>query len=244
MTWQLAAVLSVLGAAAGAAAVSPGLVRTVVCAVLAVPFAFIVVWRLGALVVVVITPPDSRTRPSDHRADRRLPLYSVLVPLVNEASAVPGLIEAIDRLDYPRDRLEVLLVLEAADGNTRRAVASRPLPPGFHVVVVPDGAPRTKPKALAYAITQATGDFVVVYDAEDTPAPSQLLRAAAEFDRGGPELGCLQARLDIDRRQRGWLARQFALEYAALFHGLLPVLAAWRLPIPLGGTSNHFRGIA
>ena len=40
---------------------------------------------------------------------------------------------------------------------------------------------------------------------------------------------------------RNGLQRQFAIEYAVLFDGLLPWLGARNLPIPLGGTSNHFR---
>lgn len=109
------------------------------------------------------------------------------------------------------------------------------------MVTVPPGGPRTKPKALTYGLPFARGDFVVVFDAEDRPEPDQLRRAAAAF-RDNPELGCVQARLQPDHLG-SWLARMFALEYAANFEILLPALAARRLPLPLGGTSNHFPGI-
>lgn len=51
----------------------------------------------------------------------------------------------------------------------------------------------------------------------------------------------LQAQLVITNGRQNWLAAQFAGEYAGLFTVLLPALARWRLPMPLGGTSNHFR---
>jgi cellulose synthase/poly-beta-1,6-N-acetylglucosamine synthase-like glycosyltransferase len=129
-------------------------------------------------------------------------------------------------------------VVEADDQPTAAAVARQHLPPHFEVVSVPAGRPRTKPKALAYALAFARGDYVVVFDAEDRPEPDQLRRAAAAF-RDSPGVGCFQARLTPDNRD-SLLTRLFALEYAANFDVLLPALASWRVPLPLGGTSNHF----
>jgi cellulose synthase/poly-beta-1,6-N-acetylglucosamine synthase-like glycosyltransferase len=106
---------------------------------------------------------------------------------------------------------------------------------------VPDRQPRTKPKALNYALQFARGDFVVVYDAEDRPQRDQLRRAWEAFRRAPPGLGCLQAQLNIYNPWDGWfLTRQFTIEYSALFDAVLPALERLRLPVPLGGTSNHF----
>jgi cellulose synthase/poly-beta-1,6-N-acetylglucosamine synthase-like glycosyltransferase len=131
-------------------------------------------------------------------------------------------------------------VVEAASVDTLEAVRSRLGDPRVSLVSVPDTAPRTKPKALDFALPLCRGEFVVVYDAEDQPDPDQLWKAALRF-RDAPDLACLQARLVIDNGRQNWLAALFAGEYAALFTVLLPALARWRLPIPLGGTSNHFR---
>ncbi len=110
--------------------------------------------------------------------------------------------------------------------------------PHFEVITVPPGGPRTKPKALTYALSFVRADYVVVFDAEDRPEPDQLRKAAAAF-RERPHLGCVQARLAPDNDD-SWLARMFAVEYAANFEVLLPALAEWGAPLPLGGTSNHF----
>ncbi len=171
-------------------------------------------------------------------ADHRLPTYSVLVPLYREARVVADLVSHLQRVDYPSAKLQVLLIVEADDLATRAAVGVASLPPHFETVVVPAGGPRTKPKALTYALPFVRGKYVVVFDAEDRPELDQLRRAAAAFN-DAPGLGCVQARLTPDNEE-SWLARMFAVEYAANFEVLLPALAERCAPLPLGGTSNHF----
>jgi cellulose synthase/poly-beta-1,6-N-acetylglucosamine synthase-like glycosyltransferase len=176
--------------------------------------------------------------------DDEVPVYTVLVPMFHEAGMVRELVAALDRIDWPRDRLDIKLIVEAADpvtAATARATADRA---PYEVVVVPSLGPQTKPKALAFALPFARGEYVTVYDAEDRPHPRQLREAYAAFSRSAPDVACLQSPVVIDNREAGILARLFAVEYAALFDGLLPALAELGLPLPLGGTSNHFRRAA
>ena len=173
--------------------------------------------------------------------DDEAPFYSVLVPLYREANMVPHLIAALDLLDYPRSKLEILVLVETDDVATRSALSEIALSSPYRVLVVPDGKPRTKPRALNVGLMMARGTLVTVYDAEDRPAPDQLRRAAQRFDGAPAHLACLQARLRIMNGGRSRLARAFAIEYASLFELFNVGLARWRLPIPLGGTSNHFR---
>jgi cellulose synthase/poly-beta-1,6-N-acetylglucosamine synthase-like glycosyltransferase len=193
--------------------------------------------RLFALVSVI----EGARRPLRAPSLPALPTYAVLVPLYRETAIVPDTIAAMQALDYPADRLDILLVCEDDDADMLAVIDAIALPALMRVVAVPAGNPRTKPKALNYALTDVTADLVVIYDAEDVPEPDQLRCAAARFLDGDGRLGCLQARLNIYNVHDGWLTRQFTLEYSALFDGLLPALQRLRLPIPLGGTSNHFR---
>ncbi len=231
--WQVVALFVALGCLPGVAIVDHAAARAVAEFAFLLPFLGLSIWRLAALFGTRVPPRARRLRGED------LPSYSVLVPLVDEAAALPGLVAALDRLDYPRDRLEILLLLEERDAATRAAAARLVLPPWFKVLVVPDRPPRTKPKALAFGLYVARGEIIAVYDAEDTPEPLQLQRAAARLV-ADPRLGCVQASLVIHNARAGWFARHFALEYRALFSGLLPRLEAWGAPVPLGGTSNHF----
>lgn len=190
------------------------------------------VWKLAAAF--------GRQRPLrlERVPDSKLPTYTLLVPLYQEADIVEDLIRHLGGLDYPTAKLQVLIVLEADDRASRAAIDREKLPPHFETIVVPPVGPRTKPKALTYALAFARGDIVVVFDAEDRPEPDQLRKAAAAF-RERPDLGCVQARLIPDNRGT-WLARMFTIEYAANFEVLLPGLARLGVPLPLGGTSNHF----
>jgi glycosyltransferase XagB len=173
--------------------------------------------------------------------DRRLPVYSVVVALHREARVVAQLVAALAAIDYPRGKLDVKLVIEQDDRATRLAIEALDLPPTYEIVVAPAGWPRTKPRALNIALPLARGELLVIFDAEDAPAPGQLREAAERFLRAPRELACLQARLAIDNIEDSWLTRLFAIEYAVLFDVVNPGLAGLGLPLPLGGSSNHFR---
>ncbi|MGZ9113356.1 MAG: glycosyltransferase family 2 protein, partial [Brevundimonas sp.] len=202
-------------------------------------FLAVALWRTVLILLSAAAPPP----PPEPAV---WPRYTVVAALYQEAEVISQLIDRLSRLDYPADRLQGLLVLEAHDHDTIAAALATPQPDWLEVFVVPAGKPQTKPRALNCALAHATGDLLTVYDAEDEPDPLQLREAAARFaaDPTG-RLACLQAPLRI---RRSWtsdaspfLDRQFAAEYASLFETALPGIARLGLPFPLGGTSNHFR---
>lgn len=170
-----------------------------------------------------------------------LPTYTVLVPMYREPEVLPILAAALRRLDYPLAKLDVKLVLEADDEATIAAAKALDLEGIFEIVVVPPSEPRTKPKACNYALQLATGEYLVIYDAEDKPEPDQLKKAVAAFRKADPRTACLQARLNFYNADENWLTRMFTLDYSLWFDLMLPALDRFRMPIPLGGTSNHFR---
>ncbi len=196
----------------------------------------VIVFRLAAPLLRPAPVPRGTPVP-----DAELPVYTVLVALYRETNVVPRLVRALAGLDYPASKLDLKFVIEADDTATAAALAALPLPARFEVVTAPPGLPRTKPRALNVALPLARGEHLVVYDAEDVPDPGQLKAAAALFRAGPPRLACLQGRLVIDNTDDSWLTRCFTLEYAALFDVLLPLLTAAHLPVPLGGTTTHFR---
>ncbi|QUS37941.1 glycosyltransferase [Tardiphaga alba] len=220
-----------------AALVFPSLLGEAIwTAFLTVAFLAFAVFRLlGGLVPHLPEPKPSRL------PDARLPVYTVMVALYREATSVAPLMQAIENLDYPREKLDVILVTEADDDVTRRAIARLGIKPHVHVVTVPAIGPQTKPKALNYALPFAKGSFVAVFDAEDRPEPGQLRAALTAFAHHGDDLACVQASLCIDNGSESLLSRMFAAEYAGQFDVFLRGLSAMNLPLPLGGSSNHFR---
>jgi len=170
--------------------------------------------------------------------DMEWPVYSLLIPLYREAEILPQLAGALSTLDYPLEKLDIHLVMEEDDRETRVAADRF----SYAQVLVPTAEPRTKPKACSYASEACRGEFVVVFDAEDRPESDQLKKAVQAF-RAYPEISCFQARLVVDR-SGNWLQHLFALDYGIWFTALLPGLERLQAPIPLGGTSNHFRRTA
>lgn len=231
---QWTVLITALFAPAAALVLWPEVAGTVMHHLFFLLFAIAAASRLAA----ALTP--RATAPLRDLGDRALPAYTVIAPLYGEADVLPQLLRALLAIDYPKARLQILIVVEADDATTRRALAAQRLPRHMRVVVAPPGHPRTKPRACNIALEQATGDLVTIYDAEDRPHPRQLREAAARFAAASPRLACLQAPLRIDDDRR-FLPRQFAIEYAIQFETILPMLARLGLPFPLGGTSNHFR---
>ncbi len=174
-------------------------------------------------------------------SDQELPIYSVLVPVFREIPVLNQLLNALTTLDYPPEKLDIKIILEENDTAMVRAVAALQFPVQFEVIIVPAGKPQTKPRALNYALQFCRGQLLTIFDAEDVPEPNQLRIAAETFAASPSHLACLQARLVFYNANENWLTRQFTIEYATLFSLVLPSLAIDELPIPLGGTSNHFR---
>jgi cellulose synthase/poly-beta-1,6-N-acetylglucosamine synthase-like glycosyltransferase len=169
------------------------------------------------------------------------PRYTILCPLYKEEAVVQQFAAAMLQLDYPVDKLEIFFLTEEDDEGTRRAIREANLPPHFRILTAPDGQPRTKPRACNYGLLEATGEFIVIYDAEDVPDPLQLKRAVMTFAAHPQDIGCVQAKLNFYNVRQNLLTRLFTVEYSTWFDSTLPGLQLARFALPLGGTSNHFR---
>ena len=234
-----AAVVAVLGFLA----VAPLATLRVAIAVVTLAYVSVLLQRMTLMrkaatsgAVVGVVDDDARAFPAS-----QLPVYTVLVPAYQEPDIIGRVMAFLDELEYPRDKLDVKLLLEADDEAT--IAAARRCTAGDHlsIVLVPASEPRTKPKACNYGLTTARGELLTIYDAEDRPEPLQLRRAAVAFLRGAEETACLQARLSYHNAHQNLLTRWFTTEYDTWFTWLLPGLVATGAPIPLGGTSNHLR---
>lgn len=204
-------------------------------------FFLIIAWRSTILFCGWVIA-ETQTSPAVLSAqDKDLPIYSILVPAYREHDLMPQIARAMRALDWPAHRLDILILLEEDDAETIAAAETAAFPDGTRICRVPRIGPRTKPNALNYGLTLAKGEFVTVYDVEDLPAPNQLRHAYSTFSRSNPNVVCLQAALIGDNARRNWLSAQWALEYDIQFRLLLPGLSLYQMPLPLGGTSNHFR---
>jgi cellulose synthase/poly-beta-1,6-N-acetylglucosamine synthase-like glycosyltransferase len=171
----------------------------------------------------------------------KLPIYSVLIPLYKEELKAGSILSAIEKLNYPKNKLDVKLIIEADDKMTIRALARLSIPSYIHIIKVPYSLPRTKPKALNYAMPSVLGKYLTIYDAEDEPDPNQLLKAVLAFSTLSENYICLQSKLNFYNAKENLLTRFFSIEYSIWFEYLLKGLSLFDLPLTLGGTSNHFK---
>lgn len=171
--------------------------------------------------------------------DASLPIYTILVPMYKEAASLPNLLSAIKNIDYPTEKLDIKLVLEADDYETINVALALKPNHNFEIIRVPYSTLRTKPKACNYALRFARGEYVTIFDADDIPDILQLKKAIAIFRNRPDDVVCLQAGLNYYNADSNWLTRFFSLEYSALFNVMLHGLDRLNIPLPLGGTSNH-----
>ncbi|MBP9819327.1 glycosyltransferase [Candidatus Woesebacteria bacterium] len=173
--------------------------------------------------------------------DTELPTYTILCPLYKEAHVLPFFLQSISKMDWPKHKLEVLLLLEKDDRETVEAALNMQLPSYVKVLVVPDSQPKTKPKACNFGLNHATGEYLVIYDAEDMPDPLQLKKVYLAFKQEPAHVRCIQAKLNYFNPHQNLLTRFFTAEYSLWFDVILTGLQSINTTIPLGGTSNHFR---
>ncbi|WP_238590822.1 glycosyltransferase family 2 protein [Paenibacillus beijingensis] len=197
------------------------------------------------MIIIYGTRHEAQIRISEEELrqlnERELPVYTILVPMYKESEVIPHLAQNLNRLDYPKHKLDVRLLIEEDDVESLEVIRSLSLPLYFKTIIVPHSLPKTKPKACNYGLARARGEYVVIYDAEDRPDPDQLKKVVAAFKKNPDNCVCIQAKLNYFNSNQNLLTRFFTQEYSNWFELLLPGVMQLKIPVPLGGTSNHFK---
>jgi len=206
-------------------------------------YILIVLHKTAMVLLAIVKRPEIRIDDETLNAldEATLPMYTILVPLYREVAVADKIIKSLRALDYPQDKMDVKLLLEADDEETLHACRTADLPKHWEIIVVPDCAPKTKPRACNHGLECAKGEYLVIYDAEDRPDPDQLKKAVAAFRNVPDNTVCLQAKLNYFNPSDNLLTKWFTIEYTTWFDLFLPGLHRMGAPIPLGGTSNHFK---
>lgn len=257
VTWQRLVTYMVAVALIAGLILQPANTILAVLAILNVVFALAIMFKVVTTTVGLIRMREERllrralreagARMAARQDDTDLPVYTILVPVFREANVVNMVMEHVGHLDWPKSKLQVLILAEEDDHETIEACKEAKPPEFVRLLVVPRGTPQTKPRACNFGLMFSLGEYLVIYDAEDQPDPDQLRNAHAAFladqhaeDQSRP-LACVQAALNYFNWKSNLLTRMFTLEYSSWFDGMLYGMEFFRLPIPLGGTSNHFR---
>ena len=243
LPWQILAMIIIVSSILIGLITHPLAVAITVLGLLSFIYFADTIFNLYLILRSLYFPPEINFSSEKIRAldDEDLPIYTILCPLYREVKVLPAFLQNMDNLDWPKDKLEVILLLEENDMETQQAALA--LQPPFYVrtVIVPHSEPKTKPKACNYGLNFANGEYLVIYDAEDRPDPDQLKKAYLGFLNSKANIACLQAKLNYYNPHQNLLTRLFTAEYSLWFDIMLTGLQTINTAIPLGGTSNHFR---
>lgn len=241
--WQQILLVFILAVLTYGAVMYPLQTAITFIAILSTIYFLDVIFNLYVVLKSLHFPPEIQIEEDEMAKlkDSELPIYTILCPLYREASVLPQFVDAMREMDWPKSKLEVLLLLEQDDQHTIDTARAMDLPDYVNVIIVPHSEPKTKPKASNYGLSIARGEYVVVYDAEDMPETTQLKKAYLAFSKQKQNVVCLQAKLNYYNPHHNLLTRLFTAEYSLWFDVILPGLQSINTTIPLGGTSNHFR---
>ena len=242
-SYQRLAIVGLLAIVIISLLLKPFLAATILVAILSAIYFSDVFFNLFLIIKSLHQPPEIKISEAETALldNKNLPLYTILCPLYKEAHVLPQFLEAISVIDWPKNKLDVMLLLEEDDHVTIAAAQAMNLPSYVRIKVVPDSQPKTKPKACNYGLNFAKGEYLVIYDAEDKPDPLQLKKVYAAFQKVSPSVKCIQAKLNFYNPHQNLLTRFFTAEYSLWFDVVLTGLQSIETTIPLGGTSNHFR---
>lgn len=224
--------------------ISPKMGLLIVNCACLVGLTLVILFKIGLSIIgLLLSTHDQPNESSINEKD--LPIYSILIPLYKENHAtLNNLFTNIKKLIYPKHKLDIKVLLEEDDDQTIAIIKKMRLPSYIEFIYVPAGEPRTKAKACNYGFKFVRGKYLCLYDAEDQPNPDQLIKVVQLFNEseGDKEkVACIQCKLNFYNSNENWLTRMFTIEYTYWFDLLLPALAYTRIPVPLGGTSNHFQ---
>ena len=131
-----------------------------------------------------------------------LPRVTIQLPIFNEQYVVDRLLQAVSRIEYPRDKLDIQLLDDSTDETVKVAsslvehYASQGLPISYLHRTNRSGF---KAGALHEGLSTAKGDFIAIFDADFVPPPDFLLRTIHHFT--DPRIGMVQTRwTHINRR--------------------------------------------
>lgn len=241
--WQIAFIAAAVLIAGLGLFINFTLAVITIVAVLSGIYFIDVVFNLYVILKSLYFPPELSFQDQEiiKLNSKSLPVYSILCPLFHEAKVLPDFLNSIKNLNWPKNKLEVLLLLEEDDPETINAAKSLKLPSYIRKIIVPDSNPKTKPKACNFGLSKAKGEYLVIFDAEDRPEPDQLKKAYLGFQKVPKDVVCLQAKLNYFNPHQNLLTRLFTAEYSLWFDVILTGLQSINTAIPLGGTSNHFK---
>ena len=127
------------------------------------------------------------------------PLVTILIPAHNEEKVISRTVDSMAKLDYPKERLEIIVINDSSNDKTGEILSEKQqIYPWLRVVTIspPLGA-KGKSNALNQGLQEAMGEYIVVFDADNTPervAVRKLIEAIVQDETLGAVVGKFRTR--------------------------------------------------
>src|SRR6202167_782560 len=155
---------------------------------------------------------NKTTAPGAYFPPDALPRVTVQLPIYNEQYVVDRLLDAVCRLEYPKDKLDIQLLDDSTDETVEvaRILVERYAALGHPVVCLHrENREGFKAGALAEGLKTAKGEFVAIFDADFVPPPDFLMRTIHHFT--DPKIGMVQTRWTHINRSYSFLTQVEAI---------------------------------
>lgn len=196
---------------------------------------------------LIVVPYLSKEKPTqEFPLPDTLPTITVLGAHYKEGSVLARWVRNIDRLDWPKEKLEVLLLIRENDLQTIQALVKIKLSENFRVIWLKPADYGSKPAALNVGIEHARGSLVAVYDSENGPNTDQLKKQVAALANSPENVAFAQSYPVVSNwRTKHWWQSIFpkieAAEYSSYYNVVNRRLVERGLFSPLPGNSILFK---
>lgn len=131
---------------------------------------------------------------------KKYPTVTIGIPAYNEAKTVEKTVNSIVNADYPREKIEIIIVNDGSKDNTAK-VAQNIIKKnkGYNIILI-NKANGGKSSAVNAAINKATGEFFAVVDADSRIEPDAIKQVVPHFDDA--EVGAVISRVRVDVQGR------------------------------------------
>jgi cellulose synthase/poly-beta-1,6-N-acetylglucosamine synthase-like glycosyltransferase len=212
--------------------------------ILFVPTALsILVWSLYNLSVFLV---GVRRYFCHHNVDSKppshAPFISLIVPAKDEEKVIGRLLESLLNLDYPKDRMEILIIEDGSSDRTADACVHYASDWPRMIRYFHRFTSMGKPAALNFALHQARGEIVGVLDADNVAKTDLLLRVAERF--GDPTVLAIQGLTQSANTETNILTKIISLEESAWYKAVMNGKDRLGLFVPLTGSCQFIRAEA
>jgi cellulose synthase/poly-beta-1,6-N-acetylglucosamine synthase-like glycosyltransferase len=172
-------------------------------------------------------------------APQALPSYSLIIPTKNEESVIRRCLDGILNIDYPKEKLQVIIVDGNSTDSTIEICNEFQQKNPQTIQIITEQTTCGKPAALNLALTHATGDIVAVFDADSVPEPDVLSKASAYFN--DQKIMAIQGMTTSINEKSNILTRVISMEEKAWFRMLMGGREKLQLFVPLTGSCQFVR---